>query len=368
MTSCAVYPDRYASQLADKAERLRDLFQPFQPPELELFASREAHYRMRAEFRVWHQDGDMFYAMFEPGDKRAPIRIDDCPMTAEPISDTMFVLLDHLKASPVLSRKLFQVDFLATLSGELLVTLLYHRALDEDWVKAARAVKEALGIDLIGRARKQKLVLDRDFVDECLNVRGRPYHYQQVENSFTQPNAGVNQQMLGWALAVTEGVGDDLLELYCGNGNFTIPLAGNFRRVLATEISKTSVRSAQENIARNQVDNIAIARLSSEEFTEAMSGTRVFRRLRDIDLASYAFSTVLVDPPRAGLDPDTEALVARYPHILYISCNPATLCQNLQQLSKTHEIRRFALFDQFPYTDHLECGVFLVRREGTSQD
>jgi hypothetical protein len=96
-------------------------------------------------------------------------------------------------------------------------------------------------------------------------VQGRELVYKQVENSFTQPNAAINEQMLGWALDVTKGSEGDLLELYCGNGNFSIALAQNFRKVLATEIAKPSVDSAQFNIAANGVDNLIILRMSAED-------------------------------------------------------------------------------------------------------
>ena len=92
----------------------------------------------------------------------------------------------------------------------------------------------------------------------------------------------------------------DLLELYCGNGNFTAVLAQHFKSVLATEISKISVRSAETNFTHNKVDNVSVVRMSSEEFTQALNGERPFRRLKDIDLDSYNFSTIFVDPPRAG--------------------------------------------------------------------
>ena len=73
-------------------------------------------------------------------------------------------------------------------------------------------------------------------------------------------------------------------------------------------------------------------------------------------------NTVLVDPPRAGLDSDTVQLVSQFKDIIYISCNPETLQANVAALSATHEIQHFALFDQFPYTHHMEAGVVLVRR------
>ena len=102
--------------------------------------------------------------------------------------------------------------------------------------------------------------------------------------------------------------------------------------------------------------------MSAEEFTQAMNGVREFNRLKGIDLKVYQCNTIFVDPPRAGLDPDTVKLVQNYDRILYISCNPHTLCENLQTLSQTHRIEKAALFDQFPYTDHMESGVWLVRK------
>lgn len=168
--------------------------------------------------------------------------------------------------------------------------------------------------------------------------------------------------MLGWAFEAMGERDDDLLELYCGNGNFTLPLATRARQVLATEISKTSVNAALHNLEENGVDNVRLVRLSAEELTQALNDVRPFRRLEGIDLKSYDFGTVFVDPPRAGMDPDTCELTRRFERILYISCNPETLAQNIAQLQDTHRIERCALFDQFPYTHHMESGVLLVRR------
>ena len=217
-------------------------------------------------------------------------------------------------------------------------------------------------MQLIGRATKQKICLERDYADEVLSVKGKDYVYRQVENSFTQPNAAVNCKMLEWAINCTQNSQGDLLELYCGNGNFSIALAQNFRKVLATEVAKPSVAAAQFNISANGVNNLQIVRMSAEEFTQAINSVRKFNRLNGIDLQSYECHTIFVDPPRAGLDPDTLRLVQNYDRILYISCNPHTLCDNLQTLSQTHYIERAALFDQFPYTEHMESGVWLIRK------
>ena len=193
-------------------------------------------------------------------------------------------------------------------------------------------------------------------------MNGRRLRYQQVEGSFTQPNGGVNRQMLGWACQQAAELGGDLLELYCGNGNFTMALAPLFGKVLATELSKSSVHAAQYNLAANQIDNLALVRASSEEIADALAGRTVLKRMKDIDLAGYRFSTVFVDPPRSGLDATTLAFVAGFDHILYISCNPQTLQDNVAALQATHGVSAAAAFDQFPYTHHLECGLLLTRR------
>ena len=203
-------------------------------------------------------------------------------------------------------------------------------------------------------------------VSETLHVPGRgACTYTQTEGSFTQPNAKVCEQMLGWAYDATLGFEEsDLCELYCGNGCFTIALAPNFRRVVATELSKSSVQLAQGNVAANGVANVQVARLSAEEFVEAHAQRRQFRRLEDAgidlgDAGGYRLETLFVDPPRAGLDAASRGLASSFERVVYISCNPETLARDVRALSATHDVARVAAFDQFPYTPHLECGVVL---------
>ncbi len=355
----------YQKQLQEKTQRLTQLFSSFKAPPLEVFDSPAEHYRMRAEFRIWHEGDDLYYYMFD-NETRTKVRLDQYPVASRIINDLMIVLIESLKSNQLLRHKLFQVDFLSTLSGEILVTLLYHKKIDDTWTHEAKMLKSKLGekfkINLVGRARKQKIDVDSDFVLETLEVKGKKYIYQQVENSFTQPNAIVAQKMLGWAIDVTAGSRGDLLELYCGNGNFSIALSQNFNKVLATELSSSSVLSAQYNIKVNGIDNLQIIRMSAEDFSDALNGTRDYHRLKGIDLQSYDCQTIFVDPPRAGLDEKSLSFVSKYNKIVYISCNPETLCENLQFLAKTHEIKRVALFDQFPFTHHIESGVVLEKK------
>jgi len=319
---------------------------------------------MRAEFRMWHQGDALDYVMFKREDPKIPVVITHFPIACETIQTLMPGLRDHLQDEPVLRHKLFQIEFLSTLSGDTLVTLVYHRRLDDQWQELATQLASAFGIALVGRSRKQKLVIGRDYVTETLPVAGSTFDYRQYEQAFTQPNAVVNTAMIEWALSAADALDGDLLELYCGNGNFTLPLSRKFDQVVATELSKTSIRAARWNLEHNAIDNVQMIRLSAEEVSQALAGERVFRRLAELPqaLGDYDLRTVFVDPPRAGLDPQTEAMVGRFDSILYISCNPETLANNLATLHTSHRIEYFALFDQFPYTHHMECGVLLRRR------
>ena len=363
MSIAPFQPDRYGDLFAAKCDRVEAMFAPFAPPAASRVPSQPAGFRLRAEFRVWHEGDDLFYAMFDRSDPRTPVRTDDFPIASERIQAAMPVLRDAVAGNGVLRRKLFQVEFLSTLSGELLITLVYHRPLEDDWESAARALETAVDAHIVGRSRKQKRVVSRDHVEEVLPLRQGSYRYRQYEQSFTQPNGRINCEMINWACDRAGGIGGDLLELYCGNGNFSLPLAAHFDHVLATELAKSSVAAALYNRDANGVENLELARLSAEEMSSALKGEREFRRLAALSrpLADYRFSTVFVDPPRAGLDPATEELVRGFDNILYISCNPESLVENLASICRTHRIEALALFDQFPYTGHMECGVALRR-------
>jgi tRNA (uracil-5-)-methyltransferase len=364
MPLSAVIPSDYETLLAQKVDVTKALLASTSAPEPDIYPSSPTGFRMRAEFRVWHDGDELDYVMFRRDDPKSPVPITEFPIANVAIQKLMPALIAGLKSNPVLRQKLFQVEFLSTLVGDTLVTLVYHRKLDDQWHTEALKLAKELSVQIIGRSRKQKMVLDQDYVSETLPIAGRDYHYRQYEQAFTQPNAAVNIKMIEWACEQAAGLGGDLLELYCGNGNFTLPLAAHFDQLIATELAKTSIRAARENLETNGIDNVQMIRLSAEEVTSAMNGEREFRRLSELPkpLSDYDLRTVFVDPPRAGLDENTEKMVAGFDSIIYISCNPETLAKNLKAIGRTHDVVRFALFDQFPYTHHMECGVFLQRR------
>eukprot|EP00929_Paragymnodinium_shiwhaense_P009013 TRINITY_DN113019_c0_g1_i1.p1 TRINITY_DN113019_c0_g1~~TRINITY_DN113019_c0_g1_i1.p1 ORF type:complete len:552 (-),score=100.19 TRINITY_DN113019_c0_g1_i1:379-2034(-) len=411
-------PEAYETELKDKVGILEQRFvtalqgegEPL--PSTEVFGSPPEHFRMRVEFDVFHKGSEANFVMF---DGRNRVDVDSFPMGAKVISDVLMPTLKRfMHEEDVIRKQLFQANFHGTLNGEAMVILLYRTltsrterkarhddhlaqqaaedyidppkdvegdAFSDEWVAAATRLRDAFcagagaEISVVGRVKGHKKYIGKDYVEEKFEVPGAaaPLRYHQLDGFFSQPNAAVCRHMLAWARAVAASddaaIGqqvakrtDDLLELYCGNGNFSIALAPFFRQVLATELVKVLVDTALINAELNNVDTVAFGRVSAEELAEALAGGRSFSRLVHIDLPSYQLNTVLVDPPRAGLGKEVSHFLTRFQRIVYISCNPTTLLDDLAILRKTHAIKRLAVFDQFPYTDHLEMGLLLVRR------
>ena len=120
---------------------------------------------MRAEFRIWHDGDDLYHCMYAPATKEI-IRVDQFPTASRLINQLMPMLLEGLRPHPVLRRKLFQIDYLSTQSGQICISLLYHRKLESEWQQAAEALQADLRakgfeLQLIGRAHKQKICLGR---------------------------------------------------------------------------------------------------------------------------------------------------------------------------------------------------------------
>lgn len=374
--SCTLYDYSYEEQLSHKVEIEKERFHSFDIQEFEIIKSQPKHFRSRAEFRLWktfdeQENMTLSYAMNDF--KRNIIEINACSIVSPKIASLMPLLLDVLQKEEILKIKIFAVEFLTSHAHKPLVTLIYHKKLDNQWVQKAKELEELLDIKIIGRSRGQKVIVSEDFIINEFKVQNRSFKIKQYEGGFTQPNEDVNTQMIAWVLTHIKQEGD-LCELYCGGGNFTLPLSTKFDKVLATEISKTSIKSAKESCLLNQIDNIEFIRMSSEEFVQALNKEREFNRLKEVNLDTYAFisplstsslplTTLFVDPPRAGLDETTRNLAKTFEQIIYISCHAQTLYRDLCELIKTHTIKHFALFDQFAYTHHIECGVILEKQK-----
>ncbi|MBM0637063.1 tRNA (uridine(54)-C5)-methyltransferase TrmA [Campylobacter sp. VicNov18] len=347
------------TSLEEKASFIKEYFKEFYQKDFKLFSSKNKHYRTRAEFSFYHQNDDLFYAMFNPQNKKKII-VENLEFVDEKIYAFMPKLLKYLRQHPTLKEKLFAAEFLAA-KKELSTSLLYHKNI-ENIQKDLELLSHDLRINLIARSKGKKLVFKTENLKQSLYIQNKEIFYEVNNDCFIQPNTAINEKMIDWVCEILHTQKRmDLLELYCGYGNFTLALAQFFNKILATEISKSSIHLALKNCLINNVSNIHFARLSSQELSSALKKEREFFRLKNISLDSFNFSHVLVDPPRVGLDKSVINLIKNYKNIIYISCNPITLKENIKELNLTHKISDFALFDQFVNTPHLECGVFLSK-------
>lgn len=356
-------PQEYDVQFDEKLKKFLELFS-LKNQHIEKFLSPPSGFRARAEFRL-HTENDKIYLSMNSYGKNNRVKISSCPILLPHLQNRLDQLLVIINTNPTIRHKLYGIKILGGLSNESVITLIYHKKLDENWQKTASQVAKELKCSIIGRSKGEKITLGKDFINEILPIGHQKISYIQEEGRFSQPNPYINIQMIEFVLSkLPMNIKGDLLEMYCGSGNFTIPLAKRFRKVFATEVVKSAISTLEQNIQNNQINNITCARLSGSETIQAISKERPFFRLREIDLEKFSFSHIFVDPPRSGIgDIKMLEFIQKFNSIIYISCNPLSLKEDLKILQKTHKIDDCAVFDQFPYTHHLECALLLSLKD-----
>jgi tRNA/tmRNA/rRNA uracil-C5-methylase (TrmA/RlmC/RlmD family) len=283
----------YEAQLVAKAEMIRDCLHRIarleNVPEIAVTPSpREWRYRMRA---MWQIDRDKrAIGYYERGSRRV-CDVADCAVL-----------------QPELQEKLEQVR--AT-----------------DWREFPPELKH---LDVVAGG--------------SLTVRGEVYQYNA--EAFFQINPSLLEPLIDFALA--DASGETALDLYCGVGLFTLPLARQFKKVVGVESNSAAARFARRNLQRAGLANARVIHAAVAEWFRSDSA-------RQVDF-------VLLDPPRAGAESAViKGIVDLQPaEISYVSCDPATLARDLRKLMIAgYAINSIAGFDLFPQTHHVETVVRL---------
>ncbi|MDX6041715.1 23S rRNA (uracil(1939)-C(5))-methyltransferase RlmD [Scandinavium lactucae] len=170
---------------------------------------------------------------------------------------------------------------------------------------------------------------------------------------FIQVNDGVNQRMVETALAWLDVQPEDrVLDLFCGMGNFTLPLAKRAASVVGVEGVPALVEKGQQNAAQNGLHNVTFFHENLEEDVTRQAW------------AKNGFDKILLDPARAGAPGVMQHIVKLAPsRVVYVSCNPATLARDSEVLLAVgYQIQRLAMLDMFPHTGHLESMVLFEHK------
>jgi 23S rRNA (uracil1939-C5)-methyltransferase len=339
----------YAGQARWKEEIFRDTLvrQAAVTPELVrplAQAPEEWGYRSRVQFKCRKTEQGLVMGFYRGG-SHFVIDVPHCPIAAPAVNDALKHFRQWLSASPCPER-IPQVD--VAVDDEERVRVVVHVLDGREGALAAylRPLAEAAGYALFlqsGRKDSLRPVTGAEDLHIHPEIGGN-LRLAYGPGGFAQVNLAQNRQLVAEVLAA---LGDRaprrVLDLFCGMGNFSLPLARRVGEVVGVEDYAPSIAKAKENAARNGLTN------ASFHARPAEGAADFFSREQPFDL-------VLLDPPRTGAYAVTKELARlRPPHILYVSCDPPTLARDLAPLLHGgYRLEWSRPFDLFPQTHHTE--------------
>lgn len=195
--------------------------------------------------------------------------------------------------------------------------------------------------------------------DQLNRVVGESAHYLEAgvtipfePNNFIQVNQNVNQAMVEQALSWLElSEQDRVLDLFCGLGNFSLPMAKQVASVVGVEGVDVMVEKAANNAQVNGINNTAFYQANLEQDVSGQPW------------AAENFDKILLDPARAGASGIIEQISSLgASRVVYVSCNPATLARDSQSLlNQGYKLQKLGMLDMFPHTSHLESMALFVK-------
>ena len=344
----------YPAQLRLKQEILLDALQRtggMKPkrPLLIIPSPKTEHYRLRTQFNVRTEKGAQRIGFFRQG-SYSLVEVEDAFLIHPLINRT----LAAVRALITLLPPLLEIHINASPAGE--VHLLVFGAdetlkpLDVFFAKLQKAVPEVIGLS--GFARKKKVgSLGRNTL--ALEVEGLALH--ATEGNFFQVNWGQNRNMVRTVLDFTGLTGSEtVLDLYCGIGNFSLPLAKQAKQVIGIESGYGAIEDARKNAKLNGITNVEFI---ADDLQKGLKPLLERKQKADV---------IVLDPPRSGATLKTlERVLAFVPRkIVYISCNPSTLARDLKFFHLFgFRLDRLQPVDMFPWTYHIEAVAEMVREE-----
>ena len=336
-------------QLSAKADWLQgQLRNLITTQELETLSDTPTGYRRRARLAIDIKKGRMVLGFRGKASKEI-ISIDQCVVFTPNLQST-FLLLKLKLLENDLAGVLGHVELLEDTKGVSALFRLTSPISDElknaweDWAEKGR-VALYWQAPKVGKA---EVALEKMRYYDLGDLRLK-YHPQD----FIQVNAAMNQKMVVQAMDwLNPSKQDVILDLFCGVGNFSLPLAVHAQAVIGVEVQETMVEAARENARVNGFDNLSFV---AADLTKPVNN----------ELFKQTITKVLLDPPRAGAFEFLDSIIKIGPtQILYVSCNASTLARDAEYLvAKGYRVLRVSLMDMFPQTSHVETMMLLQKKK-----
>ena len=334
----------YNQQLTHKQQTLRQLMRKFSGNDIELDApllGDSLAYRRRARVSLFvDKKTRQLHFGFRKKQSKQIAQVTDCPVLAPELNVLLPEIYSALKAFNK-PEQLGHVELVLGDNGPC-ITLRHLSAL---------TASETQSLMELAKRRNASLYL-MPATDQLNLVEGDMPFYQEVgvkipfaPNNFIQVNQAVNQQMVKQAVEwLDPQKSDRVLDLFCGVGNFSLPIAKLAKHVVGVEGVAEMVEKATNNASLNQINNAQFYHANLEQDFEGQVW------------AAERFDKVLLDPARAGasgiIDQVSELGAQR---VVYVSCNPATLARDSQSLMEQgYKLTKLGMLDMFPHTSHLE--------------
>lgn len=312
-------------------------------------------YRQRIQLKSAYSSDGLLLGFYKRASHDVVDINDHCEITANSLNAAIRKVRDIIESFKQPAH-IHQVDLAA--SADSSVSALFHYSGSHPEALAEHLAKpEVLGTDLHSvnmQTGSKKTFRHINGLEKLVysvpSSHGRDIELYFSPDSFSQINFAQNKIMVQLLLDYCSKVSpESILDLYCGNGNFSLPLAGMVKSVRGYESVKKSVSLAEFNATVNGATN------TSYLCKDSLAG------VHDLAQTPGRYDLVIMDPPRTGADQLSRKLHRiGAAHIIYISCDPPTLGRDLAILqSSGFEVTYIQPVDMFPQTYHLESIVFL---------
>ncbi len=308
------------------------------------------HYRRAARIGInQRKDGSAIVGFRQEGSKYL-IDIDQC-LVLDPRGDNLFRdLAALLNAHPGQIKRITHAELtFGDTNGTL--TLRVMKNLDGSLQQQLVALATSLGCGLYLNHGDHIETVHEDSAP-AFNLPAFAQQLNFAPGDFVQVNAAMNQAMIDRAIEWLDPQADErILDLFCGLGNFTLPLASKAAEVVGIEASKEMVARGEHNASLNGLTN---CQFEAADLTYPISARRWFKQ---------GFDKVLIDPPRTGALEIIEQLIKTpVTQLLYVSCNPSALARDAITLKEAgFKLQRFCVMDMFPHTTHVESLALFVK-------